>query len=262
MKIKENDNFTQEINHLNVIVAGFVTCYARLELYKYIEAMAASRGDFRVLYTDTDSLVIATDRANPNHARLPIGPFIGNLTNELEKFGKNAYIRTWIAVAPKFYTYEVVDRVTGEILKVAVKAKGVPLNIETKEKLGFESFKELVGANYRWFKNLHARQELIDENMDSVVPMSDDDNNGGAKVQTLEYRKFKTTKQREVLTSVQVKKIRCVFDKRKLLNPKYNDDDDNSDNDDGSDDSDSYDEEKRREIKIANILSVPWGYRG
>ena len=75
------------------------------------------------MYCDTDSALYATgDKlGSPDFAT---GPLLGDLTNELEEFGKNAFITTIVSVGPKFYTYDV-KKLTG-LLNTSVKLKVLP----------------------------------------------------------------------------------------------------------------------------------------
>jgi G:T-mismatch repair DNA endonuclease (very short patch repair protein) len=224
IKLKEEAEFVAEKNYINVVVAGFVTSYARLELYKHMEAVGCSK----LLYCDTDSLVFVSPK---DEQMLPIGSFIGDLTNEVEKFGKDAYIRTWIAVAPKFYCYEVIDRKTCEIIATPLKAKGVPLSVETETAMNYETFESLIKTNYEWFKDLELNREIFDENLD-VVNNSSGENQKPA-LQDVVYTRFRILDDRTIVSGKQLKQIKCVFDKRRLTIPNDSE---------------------------CNINSVPWGY--
>ncbi|KAJ8044024.1 hypothetical protein HOLleu_11364 [Holothuria leucospilota] len=47
---KEKENFTYTNSRVNVVIAAFTTCHARLRLYDVIDRL-----DVRVLYFDTDT---------------------------------------------------------------------------------------------------------------------------------------------------------------------------------------------------------------
>ena len=70
------DDECVENGKTNVFVAAFTTCHARLKLYSYLHAMQE-----RVLYFDTDSVIYSKQ---PGQTELPIGDFLGDLTNEVE----------------------------------------------------------------------------------------------------------------------------------------------------------------------------------
>jgi len=74
----------ESLNTANVVIAAFVTAQARLKLYSYLEQLG-----HRAKYVDTDSIIYVSD------LRLyepPIGPLLGDLTNELSSYGENTYI--------------------------------------------------------------------------------------------------------------------------------------------------------------------------
>ena len=58
---------------VNIFVAAFTTCCARLKLYSYLQQ--------RVLYFDTDSVIYTT---RPEQLRIPLGDYLGEITNELD----------------------------------------------------------------------------------------------------------------------------------------------------------------------------------
>ena len=83
----------------NVVVASFVTAYARLELYKLLDKIGEN-----VLYFDTDSVLFVSDETKSE--KIETGNFLGELTNELEK--KNCseiWIEEFCSTGPKCYSY-------------------------------------------------------------------------------------------------------------------------------------------------------------
>ena len=91
--------FAQEhSNKINVVIAAFVTCIARLKLFDELDKLGE-----RVLYYDTDSIIFVTDQdraaAEADQAQgaaaqarvldeyyIPkTGSFLGELTNELQQ---------------------------------------------------------------------------------------------------------------------------------------------------------------------------------
>ena len=66
---------TNQTTYGKIFIAAFTPSYARLELYSLLEKL-----DRRVLYTDTDSAIFVTRLGDwvP-----PLGPFLGDFTNEL-----------------------------------------------------------------------------------------------------------------------------------------------------------------------------------
>ena len=64
----------------NVVVSAYTTAQARLLLYIYLEKLG-----IRVLYYDMDSIIFTStvdDTYEP-----PVGPYLGDMTNELEYSG-------------------------------------------------------------------------------------------------------------------------------------------------------------------------------
>ena len=72
---KNRDDVTPS-NKVNIFVAAFTTCWARLKLYSYLDILGE-----RVLYYDTDSVIY---RQLPGRVTIPVGDFLGDMTNELE----------------------------------------------------------------------------------------------------------------------------------------------------------------------------------
>ena len=60
----------------SIFVATYTTCLARLKLYESLERLGE-----QVLYFDTDSVIY---RWQPGQADIPLGDFLGDMTNELE----------------------------------------------------------------------------------------------------------------------------------------------------------------------------------
>ena len=65
--------------NLNIFVACFTTCHARLKLYAALEQLQE-----RVLYYDTDSVIFLQDEGQPNP---DLGNYLGDFTSELSKDG-------------------------------------------------------------------------------------------------------------------------------------------------------------------------------
>lgn len=118
----------------NVTIAAQTTALARLVLYEYLEKLGA-----RVLYFDTDSVFYTV---KPGEYQPPLGYNLGAMKNELESLGPGSYITEFIAGAPKFYAYKVVD--SKKEIHDFCKVKGITLNSSTTTKLNFDSIKKIV----------------------------------------------------------------------------------------------------------------------
>ncbi|KAK3731364.1 hypothetical protein QZH41_007156 [Actinostola sp. cb2023] len=122
------DDFTRESGFASVVHAAFVTSFARLKLYRYLEELQE-----RVLYFDTDSIFYVT---HPGQVLLPLGDYLGDLTSELKRPGD--FIREFVSTGPKSYAY-VTDQGEKE-----VKCKGIPLNVMSSAVINFKSMLRLV----------------------------------------------------------------------------------------------------------------------
>ncbi|XP_055385241.1 uncharacterized protein LOC129614573 [Condylostylus longicornis] len=69
---------------VNECIAAYTTTQARLKLYSYLEKLQE-----RVLYYDTDSVVYISRKGDYEPS---VGNFIGDMTDELECYGKDSYI--------------------------------------------------------------------------------------------------------------------------------------------------------------------------
>jgi len=61
---------------VNIFVAAFTTCWARLKLYSYLDQLQQ-----RVLYFDNDSVIYTT---KPGQTDIQLGDYLGEMTNELD----------------------------------------------------------------------------------------------------------------------------------------------------------------------------------
>jgi len=126
------NNIHEGSNQVNVAIAAFVTCHARLKLYSELELI----GD-RVLYFDTDSIIFIS---NNKDYEPKTGNFLGELTNEIDKKDGN-YIEEIICPGPKNYQYKLDSG------KQKCVIKGFSLNCSTSLSLNFDSIKNIVFHN-------------------------------------------------------------------------------------------------------------------
>ena len=113
--------------NLNIFVACFTTCHARLKLYKALEQLGE-----RVLYYDTDSVIYWTDEGQPNP---DLGNYLGDFTSELKG---HDYIVEFVSGGPKNYGYQTHQG------KVECKVRGFRLNWEGKTQLNYTVMKQNV----------------------------------------------------------------------------------------------------------------------
>ena len=88
-----------ELTTVNVCLAAYTTAQARLKLYEYLETLGK-----RVLYYGIDSVIYTHLNGQVD---IPLGSFLGDMTNELETYGPNSYITEFVCGGPKLYSYIV-----------------------------------------------------------------------------------------------------------------------------------------------------------
>jgi len=113
--------------NLNIFIACFTTCRARLKLYETLQSLGE-----RVLYYDTDSIIYYTDEGQPNP---DLGPYLGDFTSELDK---DDYILEFVSGGPKNYGY------TTKKGNVECKVRGFRLNSEGKSQFNYGVMKQNV----------------------------------------------------------------------------------------------------------------------
>ena len=128
-------DFVRELNTTNLAVASFITCYARLELYQHLQRL----GD-NTIYFDTDSIFY---RETENSYKIPLGECLGMFTDELEKFGKDAYISEGVFLGAKNYAYEVTVPGSNEKF-YECKCRGFTINYKNKPNLNFQNMKKIL----------------------------------------------------------------------------------------------------------------------
>jgi hypothetical protein len=132
---ENSEDACENLNTVNVGVAAYTTCGARLKLYSYLDLMGP-----RIIYMDTDS-VFFTEK--PGEPTLPLGDYLGDLTDELSDFGQGAYISEFVSGGPKNYAFEVTIPQTNS-KKYVIKAKGFTLNHQNLGIVNFHSMRDMV----------------------------------------------------------------------------------------------------------------------
>ena len=113
--------------NLNIFVACFTTCWARLHLYAALEQLGE-----RVLYYDTDSVIYWTEETQ---ATPVLGDYLGDFTSEL---GDDDYIVEFVSGGPKNYGYQT------KLGHVECKVRGFRLNSEGKSQLNYNVMRQNV----------------------------------------------------------------------------------------------------------------------
>ncbi|XP_054152671.1 uncharacterized protein LOC128951450 [Oppia nitens] len=133
-----DDNYSSAGN-TNIALASMVTGNARIHLYRELHNIESSAKG-RVLYFDTDSVIYRHDPTKGWYDP-PIGDFLGDMTDEIEKdYKEGSYINSFTSCGPKNYGYQVVTG-DGRVIQ-KVKVKGISITEEVKHKINFERVKE------------------------------------------------------------------------------------------------------------------------
>ena len=123
---RNTEEFEEQNNKVNIVIAAFTTAYARLKLYDLLDQLQE-----RVLYYDTDSVVFVHKPGKPEP---PLGDYLGDLTDELD----GDYITTFISGGPKNYAYVTNNG------KSVTKIRGITLDYAATKKLNPEVMRGLV----------------------------------------------------------------------------------------------------------------------
>ena len=168
------DSIPTQVN-INIFIACFTTCWARLKLYEALQQLQQ-----QVLYFDTDSVIY---KWKPNAPELPLGQYLGQFTNELDD--PSDYITEFAAAGPKNYGYRTLKG------KTECKVRGFSLNTRGQEQLNFDILKK----------------NIIDE-VTQPQPVA----NSIPVFNPHKIVRNPTTKQ--LSTETQIKRYQLVFDKR------------------------------------------------
>ena len=129
------DDEQADPGNTSVAIASFVTSYARLHLYKFMEQVD-SIGHDRLLYFDTDSIIFVRKPGDPE---IETGDFLGDLTDELPP---GARCTRFVSGGPKNYGYEYKQ--TDGTSKTVIKTKGMRHNCKTLAMFGLDRMEEIV----------------------------------------------------------------------------------------------------------------------
>ncbi len=162
--------------NVNIFVACFTTCYARLKLYQ--EGLSRLKPE-QILYFDTDSLIY---KKGPNDHLLPLGDFLGDFTNEL---AQGDHIVEFAAAGPKNYGYKTLHG------KISCKVRGFSLNVRGAGQLNFDNLKDNVLSEVR--EPLETTRHIPVFNPHKIT---------------------RDNKQKTLNTVTEIKRYQVVFDKR------------------------------------------------
>ena len=136
---KKKDEFIEQNDKVNIVIAAFTTAYARLKLYDLLDLLQE-----RILYYDTDSVIYVHEPGKPDP---PLGDYLGDLTDELDP---GDYITTFILGGPKNYAY-----ITNEG-KTETKIRGITLNYAATKKINLDVMRHLVDSHV----NCHTEEKV------------------------------------------------------------------------------------------------------
>ena len=137
------DEFVEQNDKVNIVIAAFTTAYARLKLYDLLDLLQE-----RVLYYDTDSVIYVHEPGKPDP---PLGDYLGDLTDELDV---GDYITTFISGGPKNYAYLTNNG------KTETKIRGITLNYDATKKINMDVMRHLVDSRV----NGHNKEKVTVEN--------------------------------------------------------------------------------------------------
>lgn len=166
--------------NLNIFIACFTTCWARLKLYEGIQHLKHDQ----VLYFDTDSLIYVWKEGLPE---LPLGNYLGEFTNELDE---GDFIIEFASAGPKNYGYRTQKG------KMECKVRGFSLNVRGQEQLNFDILRDNVLAELQ--------QPLVKPR---DIPMVNP------------HKISRNPKTKAITTQTEIKRYSLVFDKR-VVDPK------------------------------------------
>jgi hypothetical protein len=129
---KKNISLLDISNNQNIYIAAITTAWARIELYGHLDKLSTNSST-QVLYCDTDSIIF--NSAISPFQNLETGPFIGDLTNELNE---EEFISEFISAGPKNYSYKTSEG------NSCIKIKGFSLHFENQKAFKPENTKIII----------------------------------------------------------------------------------------------------------------------
>jgi hypothetical protein len=151
----------------NVIIASFVTAYARLELFEVLQRLGSN-----VMYYDTDSVIYIEDVEKG--CTLQTGSYLGELTDELaEASCSEKWIEHFCTAGPKSYSYRTnlytrthKDGSTSKERDEIVHVKGFTLKGDTAKMITFDTIKSCVSDKERQIETTY--REFIRDNNQTI----------------------------------------------------------------------------------------------
>lgn len=86
--------------------------------------------------------------SKPGWEDLPLGPHLGDLTDQLEDdYGPQSFCTEFVSAGAKNYAYKVAVRGDVNNIKTVVKVRGISINSSCSDTLTFDNLKKLVFEN-------------------------------------------------------------------------------------------------------------------
>ena len=152
--------------NLNIFVACFTTCWARLRLYEALDLLQE-----RVLYFDTDSVIF---KSLPGQSKPQLGNYLGDFKNELSD---GDFIWEFASGGPKNYGYVTYKG------KQECKVRGISLNSEGSKQLNYPVLRQNVLDDIQEPLETGARQT------DVVKPYHIERNSKAYSIETIQQTK-------------------------------------------------------------------------
>lgn len=176
LEYQEDLSFLPMNFQTNIYLATFTTCWARLKLYGLLDLTQE-----QTLYVDTDSIIFI-DIDKRFSKKLPIGNYLGELTNEIDP--QDGYITHFISGGPKNYAYRTVSG------RETCRVRGFSLDNVTNSKL----------INFNAIRDIVVEKKLY-------------------SIQTVNPRKIsRLPRKRKLYNRIEEKDYKMVYTKRRLLN--------------------------------------------
>uniref|UniRef100_A0A1I7U811 DNA-directed DNA polymerase n=1 Tax=Caenorhabditis tropicalis TaxID=1561998 RepID=A0A1I7U811_9PELO len=182
VKFRKQKETLQSLKTSAIQLASYTTSYARLRLYRFMELV----GGDNILYTDTDSIVYAVPDGSMDPLEGEIGPYLGQLTDEL-----SGRMTEFVTLGPKTYCYK--DKLENGEEKIVRKTKGITINSQVEKEITMERMKLMV-------------DEVLNQVPDKTVLNLN-----------LNLNTMKRDRNHRVYSKMMNKTFKFTFDKRRIL---------------------------------------------
>ena len=127
----------------NLVIASYITSYARLYLYQAFECVD---DQFCIAYCDTDSIIFSGSTSD-----LPLGEDLGQFKSEIPP---GFLIQEFLSLGPKNYAFKMRNEANGHIVETK-KIRGLKQDAINQHNLTFDRMKEMLYTNQHDFISQH-----------------------------------------------------------------------------------------------------------